>query len=141
MHYNYFVVKSVKNGVMYEAGPPNASFPVVHVFGNPYEVGFALGTLQTKAIQEFIAKTWTYLINLVVEDMPEGMFPPFVRDMVISHGMERALDWCAKTTADYTPQAYFDEMRGISDATGISYDMILRLNLYVINYDQKKSVL
>jgi len=34
-------VRSVKNAMLFEAGPENARFPVVHLWGTPYEVGFA----------------------------------------------------------------------------------------------------
>lgn len=33
--------------------------------------------------------------------------------------MDRALDWTAQVTAPFTPQAYYDEVRGIADASGI----------------------
>jgi hypothetical protein len=33
-------------------------------------------------------------------------------------------------TAPFTPQSYFDEMRGLADASGIDYQMIVRLNLF-----------
>merc|ERR1719231_546334 len=44
--------------------------------------------------------------------------------------MEKALDFTAKVTAPFTPQAFFDEVRGISDATGISYDLLYRINMF-----------
>jgi len=44
--------------------------------------------------------------------------------------LDAALDWAIKTTKDFTPQAYLDEMRGLSDASGIPYDLIYRLNMF-----------
>lgn len=123
-------VRSVKNGILYEAGPANATFPVAHIYGNAYERGFAMGTLQKNDVIGFITKTWTYLLDMIMEDVPEGTFPPFIQEMILNKGMDKALDWCAKTTAPYTPQAYFDEMRGLADATGMDYDMIVRMNLF-----------
>merc|ERR1719456_1476383 len=54
-------IKSVKNGMLFEAGPPNATFAVVHLWGTPYEVGYAQGELRKAAVKEFIEKTWAYL--------------------------------------------------------------------------------
>ena len=88
-----------------------------------------MGTLQKDTIKAFISKTWKYLLDMVVDELPPDTFSPAVLDIILSLGMERALDWCARTTAPFTPQAYFDEMRGIADATGIQYEMIVRLNL------------
>jgi hypothetical protein len=30
-------VREVKNAMLFEAGPSNARFPIVHMWGNPYE--------------------------------------------------------------------------------------------------------
>ena len=123
-------VRTVENGILYHAGPQNATFPVAHIYGTPYELGFAMGTLQKKDVNGFVKKTWKYLLDMIVEELPQGTFSPFFLDLILSKGMEKALDWCLKTTAPYTPQSYFDEMRGIADASGVEYDMVVRLNLF-----------
>jgi hypothetical protein len=110
------------------AGPEDAKFPVVHLYGNPYEVGYAQGELMKDYIRAFIEKTWSYLVNAVVSEMGD-MFSPAAQKLVVTLGMDKALDWCADVTAPYTPQAYYDELQGIADATGISYKMLLRLNM------------
>ena len=33
------LIRSVKNAMLFEAGPINSSFPIVHIWGNPYEIG------------------------------------------------------------------------------------------------------
>jgi len=35
-----------------------------------------------------------------------------------------------RTTEAFTPQAYFDEARGIADATGMDYNLLYRLNMF-----------
>jgi hypothetical protein len=45
-------------------------------------------------------------------------------------GMSRALDWTKDTTAAFTPQAYYDEVRGLADATGIDYDLLYRIQMF-----------
>lgn len=126
-------MKSIENAALYEAGPENATFSVVHIYGDPYERGYALGTIQKDTIREFISKTWTYLTELVVDSFPGDTLSQGAKIMITDYGMIKALDWCAKTTKEFIPQAYFDEMRGIADATGVSYDMIVRLNLCVFS--------
>ena len=42
---NMKFVKKVPNGVLYEAGPDNGRFPIVHVYGSSYEMGYAQGLL------------------------------------------------------------------------------------------------
>jgi isopenicillin-N N-acyltransferase-like protein len=124
------LVKEVKNAKLYEAGPEGHKFSVVHLWGTPYEVGYAQGILQRKSVIDFTTKTWAYLMGMLVEEFPEGTFTPEVEAIIATKGMDVALDWAVRTTAPFTPQAYLDEMRGLSDATGLSYDLIYRLNMF-----------
>ncbi len=100
-------VRSVKNAALYTAGPANATFPIVHLYGNAYEMGYAQGLLQKKYLNgallhlhsrfivhavslftcsEFVAKTWTYIIELVVEEMGP-ILSPEMQAFIIEHGM------------------------------------------------------
>jgi hypothetical protein len=38
-------LRSVENAAVYESGPDNARFNIVHVWGNPYEQGYAQGVI------------------------------------------------------------------------------------------------
>lgn len=123
-------VKSVKNAMLFTAGPANAPFDVVHVWGTPYEVGFAQGELLKPTVIAFVKETWSYLKSSLVQALDGDKLPQWLKTMIAEQGMERALDWSAKTTAPFTPQAYFDELHGLADATGLDYDLLLRLNMF-----------
>ena len=84
-----------KNAVMYTAGPSNASFPIVHLYGTSYEMGFAQGTILKREVTEFITKTWAYLIDMALEEMGT-MVPPIIQAKIVELGFERMLDWCAR---------------------------------------------
>ncbi len=117
-------VKSVKNAMLFEGGPANARFPVVHVWGTPYEVGFAQGTLRKKEIAEFVGKVWGYLLSEGVQSLSDDRLPEWLKVMILNKGFKRALEWTRRTTEAFTPQAYVDEIRGLADATGIDYDTL-----------------
>lgn len=119
-------IRSVKNAMLFEAGPANARFPVVHVWGTPYEVGFAQGTVRKEAIIQFVAQVWEYLVTGLTPYITNDRIPQILKDAIISKTLDRALDWSRKVTEDFTPQDYKDELRGIADATGIDYDMLYR---------------
>ena len=119
-------VRSVKNAMLFEAGPPNATFPVVHLWGTPYEVGYAQGELVGPIIKDFVYKTWAYLSTEMLEELDNLDIPEFAKRLIVQKGLDRALDWTRDTTAAFTPQAYFDEVRGLADATGIDYDLLYR---------------
>ena len=40
------------------------------------------------------------------------------------------MDWTAEVTAPFTPQAYYDELQGLADATDVDYQTLLRLNMF-----------
>lgn len=89
-----FLRKS-KNAVLFETGPENATFNVVHLYGTPYELGFAQGTILKREVNAFIGKTWSYLVGLAVEELGDKI-PPLVQAKIVSLGFEKALDWCAR---------------------------------------------
>jgi len=123
-------IKSVKNAMLFEAGPHNATFPVVHLWGTPYEVGFAQGELIGPMIKEFVYRTWQYLSVEMLEELDSLDIPEVAKKLIVQKGLDRALDWTRDTTAAFTPQAYYDEVRGIADATGIDYDLLYRLQMF-----------
>ena len=47
-------VRSVKNAMLFEAGPPNATFPIVHLWGTPYDIGYAQGKLMRETVVDFV---------------------------------------------------------------------------------------
>jgi hypothetical protein len=119
-------IKSVKNAMLFEAGPLNATFPVVHVWGNAYEVGYAQGILIPEQIKAFVYGTWKYLSVEMLEALDDYDMPEFAKKLIVQKGLDRALDWTSEMTAPFTPQDYYDEVRGLSDATGIDYDLLYR---------------
>jgi isopenicillin-N N-acyltransferase like protein len=122
-------IKSIPNAALYEAGPENARFPIVHVAGNPYEVGYAQGLLQKEYLREFIDKTYAYFLGLAIDEMGDKI-SPFWQGVIVFKGLNRALDWCAEITAPYTPQEFYDELHGLADASGVDYQTLLRLNMF-----------
>jgi len=126
---NLKFIKSVPNGKLYYAGPENARFPVVHVWGSAYEMGYAQGQLVKNYMEAFVYKTYGYLIEMGVDAMND-LFSPEIEAIILAKGMNRALDWCADVTQPFTPQIYYDELKGLADASGMDYQMLLRLNMF-----------
>ena len=115
------LIGSTTNGELYVAGPSNQEFYLVHVSGDPYEMGFAQGELLGNIAQEFIDQVFEYLISQV----PMSSIAPDLINMTI----EEALDLTADLTRRFTPDYWFEEMRGLSDASGVDYQRILQLHM------------
>lgn len=126
------LIETVKNGKLFWTGSLSNPIPIVHVYGTPYEMGYAQGQLRRAAIKSFVTRVYAYLLSQIVEGIPENidLIKPAFRDIILKKGMDAALDWCAKVTAPFTPQRFYDELQGIADASGVSYQTLLRLNMF-----------
>lgn len=123
-------LRSAKNAKLYEAGPDGARFPILHVWGSPYEVGYAQGTILKDEINKFVTATWNYLSTSLIDAFPGDMLSPEMKALIVEKGLDGALDWTRDQTAPFTPQAFVDEMRGLADASGLDYDLVYRLNMF-----------
>lgn len=129
---NMKLIKKVKNGVMYEAGPENARFPVVHVYGTPYEMGYAQGELVGDNLSQFVHDTMNYIIDSAADALPNKFphIPEHYKKLIVEKGIDVALDITADLTKKYTPKEFFDELQGISDAVpSVDYKTLLRLQM------------
>ena len=125
------LIKTVKNGALYETGPSNARFDVVHLWGTAREMGVAQGELVGEKITKFVHGTFNYIEDSVIDDSHFPHIPKAMKKMILEKGINAALDWTAKVTEEYTPQSFFDELHGIADTVkGVSYEDLLRLQMF-----------
>ena len=124
------LIDSATNGLLYEVGPANARVQVLHVYGSPYEMGQAQGVLLKKEVREFVDKTFKYLDDMIVSSLDKYPISKFMKEMIVLKGMDAALDFTIKETQPFTPSYYYDELRGLADASGVDFDTLLRLNMF-----------
>jgi len=106
-------------------------FYIAHLWGTPYEMGFAHGTLLRDEIIDFMTKLWVHLEE-EFDDGPDWL-PPSVRDWIIKLGLEAAMQFTADATDEYTPEYWFEELHGLADAVNSSdvpYEDILHLCMF-----------
>lgn len=60
------LVKEIKNARLYVAGKGDDQIDVVHLWGSPFEMGVAHGTIQRERITKLVNAIWTYLENEIV---------------------------------------------------------------------------
>lgn len=93
-------------------------------------MGYAQCLLRTREIKEFVYKTWGYLDSEILVELYDDKLPKWAKFMIVNSGIESALEWTRRVTEPFTPQDYFDEIKGLADATGISYDLLYWLNMF-----------
>lgn len=101
-------------------------YPILHVWGTPYQQGYAQGYLLKGQVNLFIPQAWAYLISQPVSVLEEYL-PAWFAEMVAQEGFEVALDFTYDLQKDFSPQYVWEEMQGIADASGVPYLMIRRL--------------
>jgi len=125
------LVKSVKHGDLYLANPDDEahSFHVTHLYGSTaYENGYAHGQLLGDEIKNFYEETYKYLADQVIDILPKIPFPKWFLEKVIEGGFNWALDWTQKATEPFTDPEFYEEIKGIADASGTDYQLMVRIH-------------
>lgn len=125
-------VKQVKNGKLYIAGNGDEEIYVVHLWGTPYEMGLAHGSMIKDRLKGLINTFWDYMEEQIMEAIngtTKGFFRKDFLQEVSDFGLDAALDLENVATDKYTGSYFHDQMRGISDSTGIDLKKIRRLHL------------
>ena len=126
--------KSVPNGKSYRVTVPGAgsvgpqSYYVAHLYGTPYEMGFAQGQMYDGMVGDFIMSVWKYLEGQVESALP-GTFPEWFKKLLADVGLEAALDMTEYWTRPYTGQHIYDELRGLSDGGHVDYMTLVRVHM------------
>jgi len=124
------LVNTTKNGKLYVVGvESNTLRPmhVLHTWGTPYEMGFAHGVL----LKEQVATLNTQMYKHIDETIDEYLhfLSPGLRKKIEEYGLAFVLELTYLTTRWYTPDYWEEEMRGLSDASGVPFKKILHLHM------------
>jgi len=124
-------VRSVPNGKLYMGGSGDHPFYIIHVWGTPYEMGYAHGALLKEELSVFMPALWLHL----EDEFYNGptWVPPAIADYIAEIGLDVLLQLTADATSDYTPAYWFEEMKGLADGvnnvSAVSFQDLYRLTL------------
>jgi hypothetical protein len=102
-------VKEVKNGRLETVGQGDDAIQIVHVWGTPYEMGYAHGELLKKEINNQL-------------DITNAMLKEVGGDPSI-------LDKVWESVKPHVSAYFVEELKGLSDATGIELQTLIRSNM------------
>jgi len=119
------LIKQVKNAKLYSVGgnPGDAdSIPLVHLWGTPYEMGYAHGQVNNASATALINNMWDYLVEQAAASLngTDHHLKPAVAKLVAEVGLGAALDLTLEATAPWTGAYFNEELQGLADSTGIS---------------------
>lgn len=102
-------LRSVPHGKLEVAGEKEDQIHVLTLWGTPYEMGKAYGTLLQQEVSEHLPN----LIRLMTEKMGQ---PATLLDQIFAQAKP------------FVPEAYLEEMRGIADGSGLPLQDVIRAN-------------
>lgn len=127
-------VRAVPNGELYTVGTAglNEIF-LLHVYGsNGYDWGYAAGQLLPYEMNQTLTTAWNYFVTQIMNQVngiaKKYNIPSWLEQLIVDKGLEAVLDWQHEESKKFVDPQVYAEMRGIADATGISYDMIRRIH-------------
>jgi len=128
-------VRSVPNGDLYYVGASvEDRVHVLHLWGaTGYEFGYAAGQLLGPEINATLTTAYAYFVDRVEKHLNDSTtpykIPAKLLKLIAEKGLEFVLDLQAAEAAPFTDPSILDEMRGMADATGLDYTMILRIHM------------
>ena len=116
-------VKSVNNGKLFTVGQGDDKKDLLHLWGTPYENGFAAGQLLGDKFHDFIKDVYTYTEGQIVANANNQTWCdehrvacPALRE-VLKLGLTAALDLSYARTKGYIQPYVMQEIQGLADAS------------------------
>jgi len=118
------------NGMLYVAGGNENPLYVLHVYGTPYQMGYAQGSLMKPMILEMYNEFFAYIEDQGDANPYFNLLPEFLKKMIAEDGIEAALEYEVLITSPYVPKYFTEEIRGLADALGMPYTKVHEFNMF-----------
>ena len=118
-------VRAVPNGKLYSVGPAGDVKDLVHVWGTPYENGYAMGQLLAHKLKKFLPEVTLYFESQFVPKLAndtwchEHRFRCGALKEVLQDGLTAALNLSYHMTAPYIKPYVMEEIRGLAAGGGV----------------------
>eukprot|EP00026_Physarum_polycephalum_P008362 Phypoly_transcript_08444.p1 GENE.Phypoly_transcript_08444~~Phypoly_transcript_08444.p1 ORF type:complete len:437 (+),score=72.28 Phypoly_transcript_08444:68-1378(+) len=120
-------LNSTENGKLFTVGEGNDTVHLLHVYGTPYQMGYAHGVLLKDILQHFLPTLWAYLESQVTSIMTK--VPPEIAKIIANFGLDAALDLTYEGTKDFTGAYFMEELQGLADGGNVDYLTLRRIHL------------
>jgi len=89
-------------------------------------MGYAQGQFIPDA-KTFLDSVWSYIEGEVENAIP--WLPTWLNELIADIGLDAALDFTYEASRDYTPSYFYEEMKGLCDASGGDYNTMVRVHM------------
>jgi hypothetical protein len=98
---------------------------VLHVEGTPYEMGFQHGALMKDEIRALVR----FLFDVKAKEFSEQLQVDLGGGLLkLKPDAKAIIGTITEIQKKHVPPAYFEEMRGVADGSGVAYDEIVKAN-------------
>ena len=108
------LVRTSAHGKLFTVGSGDDALDVLHVYGKPYDWGFAQGTLMKAKLLDFFPRVYKYFEEQVFAKAANNSLIAWVAKV----GLDVALDLSYDATMKDTPSYVLEEVQGMADALG-----------------------
>lgn len=122
------LVNQSQNGKLYTVGGSENPISILHLYGTPYDMGFAQGQLMQKSILAMYSQFYAYIQSQA--DPYLKYLPDFLKKIIIDGGINAGLDYEILITHKYVADYFDQEMQGLADGLGIPYIEVLRFSMF-----------
>jgi len=117
------------NGALFAVGDDDSVLRLLHVWGKPYDMGFAQCALQPDRCRSFFNATYAYLVEQVEDAAKAVKLPKWFVEAVAKLGLEAALEAQWLVMESHVPKHFLDEMRGVADGAKLPLRTVLQLHM------------
>lgn len=122
-------LRAVPNGQLWQVQVDDQMIPVVHVWGTPYEKGYAHGELMKQQVNQFIGEVLAYMINEAATALNKSGVPWEDAVPIATQALEIGLDLTSANTEPFQGPHFNEELRGMADASGMPFDSLRRVQM------------
>ena len=127
-------VKKVQNGALFVIKTNTSILHIMHVFGTPYEMGYAHGKLLTEEMKTILQQFDKHLVQEAEAALPKinANWLKVAEDFLVNQTIDELLDLTYDATSVFfnkTAPYWEEELQGLSDASGISIVMLRRMHM------------
>jgi len=123
-------LNSTTHGKLFVAGDPYNEVSVLHLYGTPYQMGYAQGQLLGERIKTLYSNFYVY-----ADEIAEGLpilkdLPTSIVDKIANEGLNVALEWELAETGRFIPTHFWEEMAGLADGAGIARSEVYKVHMF-----------
>lgn len=124
-------VRQIENAALYSVSSKASTLHILHLYGTPYEMGLAHGTILKTEISSILMEFYLHVIKEAESNLPKirANWLKKVEDELVNGTLDVVFDLTYQITKEFTPLYWEDELLGLSRGSGLSIRTIRNIHM------------